>query len=221
MAEIETAPERPVGLDPELIEAVRAAIERGAGAEAAADILSRPYADIADLLEALTPEERASLMPQIGRRLDPLVVSELNEEVREEVVELIGPAETAHVLQGLDTDDAAHIVESLDEDVQDEVLEGVREPERGLMTRADHRPFLGIGVPAVGFIFGYDPGSDAEKRYREWYNVRYHRPQDDITQPMDFAAAAKFNAFFYKLTETVADADSRARWSDTSPFKPK
>lgn len=95
------------------------------------------------------------------------------------------------------------------------------EPERGLMTRADHRPFLGIGVPAVGFIFGYDPGSDAEKRYREWYNVRYHRPQDDITQPMDFAAAAKFNAFFYKLTETVADADSRARWSDTSPFKPK
>ena len=56
MAEIETAPERPVGLDPELIEAVRAAIARGAGAEAASDILSRPYADIADLLEALTPE---------------------------------------------------------------------------------------------------------------------------------------------------------------------
>jgi magnesium transporter len=136
MADSETAPERAVGLDPELIEAVRAAIERGAGTEAATDILSRPYADIADLLEALTPEERASLVPQIGRRLDPLVITELNDEVREEVVELIGPAETAHVLQGLDTDDAAHIVEALDEEVQDEVLEAVPEAERKLIEQA-------------------------------------------------------------------------------------
>ena len=95
------------------------------------------------------------------------------------------------------------------------------EPERGLMGRADHRSFLEIGVPAVGFIFGYDAGTDAEKKYREWYNVRYHRPQDDLTQPMDFAAAAKFNAFFYKLTQTVANAEQRAQWSNASPYKPK
>ena len=77
------------------------------------------------------------------------------------------------------------------------------------MRRADHAPFLRIGVPAIGFIFGYDPGTDAEKRYREWYDVRYHRPQDDLTQPMDFDAAAKFDRFFYRLTETVADAPER------------
>jgi phenylalanyl-tRNA synthetase beta chain len=60
------------------------------------------------------------------------------------------------------------------------------EPERGLLRRADQYPFLRSGVPAISFIFGYDPGTDAEKRYREWYQVRYHRPQDDLTQPMDF-----------------------------------
>jgi Zn-dependent M28 family amino/carboxypeptidase len=85
-------------------------------------------------------------------------------------------------------------------------LRADREPERGLVRRADHAPFLRIGVPAIGFIFGYDPGTDAEKRYREWYDVRYHRPQDDLTQPMDFDAAAQFDRFFYRLTETVADA---------------
>ncbi len=84
-----------------------------------------------------------------------------------------------------------------------------REPERNLVQRADHWPFLKIGVPATGFVFGYDPGTDAERRYREWYQVRYHRPQDDMTQPIDFVAARDFNRFFYALTAAVADADAR------------
>jgi hypothetical protein len=90
-----------------------------------------------------------------------------------------------------------------------------------LLQRADHWPFMQIGVPAIGFIFGYDPGTDAEKRYREWYRVRYHRPQDDLTQPMDFDAATKFNSFFYKLVQTLADADERPHWLDNSPYKAK
>jgi hypothetical protein len=83
------------------------------------------------------------------------------------------------------------------------------EPERGLLQRADHWPFLKAGVPATGFIFGYVPGTDAERRYRLWYRTRYHSPGDDVTQPMDFAAAAKFNRFFYNLVAAVADADQR------------
>lgn len=89
------------------------------------------------------------------------------------------------------------------------------EPERGLLTRADHYPFMQAGVPATGFIFGYVPGTEAERRYREWYQVRYHRPQDDLTQPMDFEAAGKFNRFFYKLAESVADADQKPAWTSS------
>ncbi len=87
------------------------------------------------------------------------------------------------------------------------------EPERGLLQRADHWPFMQAGIPGTGFIFGYQPGTEAERRYREWYQVRYHRPQDDLTQPMDFEAAGKFNRFFYKLAETVADAQERPAWT--------
>ncbi|HEX5377938.1 MAG TPA: M28 family peptidase [Phenylobacterium sp.] len=95
------------------------------------------------------------------------------------------------------------------------------ETERGLLQRADHWPFMGVGVPAIGFIFGYDPGTEAEARYREWYQVRYHRPQDDLGQPMDFGAAAKFNSFFYKLTQAVADADTRPTWKPESAYRPR
>lgn len=96
-----------------------------------------------------------------------------------------------------------------------------REPERGLLRRADHYPFLRAGVPAIGFIFGYDSGTDAETRYREWYQVRYHRPQDDLTQPVDFDAATKFNQFFYKLIDAVGDAPNRPAFVKTSSLAPK
>jgi hypothetical protein len=92
------------------------------------------------------------------------------------------------------------------------------EPERNLLHRADQYPFLTIHVPAISFIFGYDPNTDAERRYREWYQVRYHRPQDDVTQPVDFAAAAQFNRFFYDLVAAIANDPMRPRIYPSSPF---
>lgn len=100
-------------------------------------------------------------------------------------------------------------------------LQADPEPERGLLSRADHFPFMSIGVPATGFIFGYEPSTEAERRYRQWYQVRYHRPQDDITQPIDFEAAGAFNRFFYALAETVADAPQRPTWTPGSRYAPK
>ncbi len=96
-----------------------------------------------------------------------------------------------------------------------------REPERQLLRRADQYPFLKIHVPAISFIFGYDAGTDAERRYREWYAVRYHRPQDDLTQPVDFQAAETFDVFFYRLVETVADEPVRPSILPTSQFAEK
>jgi hypothetical protein len=95
------------------------------------------------------------------------------------------------------------------------------EPERNLLFRADQVPFLQAHVPAISFIFGYDKGTDAEKRYREWYDVRYHRPQDDLTQPMDFDAARTFNTFFYSLVEAIADTPERPAIYPASQFAAK
>jgi hypothetical protein len=92
------------------------------------------------------------------------------------------------------------------------------EPERNLLRRADQYPFLTIHVPAISFIFGYDPSTEAERRYRAWYQIRYHRPQDDLGQPIDFTAAAKFNTFFYKLTEAIANSTMRPAIYPTSSF---
>ncbi|HVF94432.1 MAG TPA: M28 family peptidase [Sphingomonas sp.] len=95
------------------------------------------------------------------------------------------------------------------------------EPERNLLRRADHWPFLEAGIPATGFVFGYRQGTESERRYRQWYETRYHKPQDDLGQPMDWPSAAKFNAFFYALVANVADADRAPTWKPGSSLKPK
>ena len=64
------------------------------------------------------------------------------------------------------------------------------------------------------------PARRRKRRYRQWYQVRYHRPQDDLTQPWDPQAAADINGFFYRLTAAVADADARPAFLPGSPLRP-
>jgi hypothetical protein len=84
------------------------------------------------------------------------------------------------------------------------------EPERNLLRRTDHWPFMQRGVPSVSFLFGFDESdTEARARYRDWYENRYHAPQDDMTTPIDFQAQADFHRFYFALTEAVANADTR------------
>ena len=95
------------------------------------------------------------------------------------------------------------------------------EPGRNLLRRSDHWNFMQIGVPAVGFIFGYENNTPEEAIYRRWYLERYHSPADDLKQPWDPAAADKFNVFFGKVVQALADAPQRPQWKAGSPYAPK
>jgi Zn-dependent M28 family amino/carboxypeptidase len=92
------------------------------------------------------------------------------------------------------------------------------EPQRNLLRRSDHYSFMQIGVPAAGFIFGYETGSPEEEVYRHWYAERYHSPADDLKQPWDPAAAAKFNDFFHNLIVELANTPERPHWNPDSSF---
>jgi hypothetical protein len=93
------------------------------------------------------------------------------------------------------------------------------EPERNLLRRADQWPFLQAGVPATAFVFGYRPGTESERIYRRWYKTGYHKPQDDLDQPIDWQAAADFNRFFYALVQRVADQPAAPAWKPGSTLR--
>ena len=86
------------------------------------------------------------------------------------------------------------------------------EPERGLLQRSDQWPFLQAGIPATNFVFGYRPGSESERIYRQWYREGYHTPKDDLNQKIDWKAAADFNRFYYALVERVTGEDATPAW---------
>jgi hypothetical protein len=122
---------------------------------------------------------------------------------------------TVHALDDTSLgDDARVVAESLGIAVQRDP-----EPERGLLQRTDHWPFLQAGVPATNFVFGYRPGTESERIYRQWYREGYHTPKDDLRQRIDWKAAADFNRFFYALVSRVAGQDAAPAWKAGSPLR--
>jgi hypothetical protein len=93
------------------------------------------------------------------------------------------------------------------------------EPDRNSFTRTDQYSFVQAGVPALAMKFGWTMGSPEYKAWRAWLAQRYHSTDDDLTQPVDLAAAAQFNSFFADLARTVADDPARQHYLDTSFFK--
>jgi Zn-dependent M28 family amino/carboxypeptidase len=93
------------------------------------------------------------------------------------------------------------------------------EPDRNSFIRTDQYSFVQAGIPALAFKFGWTPGSPEYKAWRGWLAQRYHSTDDDLTQPVDLAAAAQFNRFLTDLARRVADDPDRPHYLDTSFFK--
>ena len=113
-----------------LVSEVRQALESGNLDLAAA--LARPLhaADLADLIQLLEPEERLRLVTALGPDMDPDTFSYLDETVRDEILEVLGPERAGEIVAELQTDDAVDIIEELDEEEQREILERLPMPER-------------------------------------------------------------------------------------------
>jgi magnesium transporter len=110
------------GLPDETIDAVRDALEAGEVEQVEALIASLHPADVADILEICTGEERKLLTTILGAHIDPEILSHLEPTVREDVIEELGPENLARVLMDLDSDDAVEIFEDLEEDAQSRIL---------------------------------------------------------------------------------------------------
>ena len=93
-----------------------------------------------------------------------------------------------------------------------------QEPDQNRFIRSDQYSFIKRGVPALAFKFGYEQGSPEQKIRLDWVRDRYHKPSDDLSQPVDMAAAAKFDQVIIGLIERVANDAARPRWKSDSFF---
>jgi magnesium transporter len=79
-------------------------------------------ADIADLFEQAPSELRSDLAASLAGLLDGDVIAELNDYVREELIDTLDPLQVADIASELDTDDAVAMIEDMEEEDQRAVL---------------------------------------------------------------------------------------------------
>ena len=128
MSTTETAP--PLELTDALVDEVRDAVAASSPDLIAALTGSLHAADLADLLQRLSREERVAVIAALGTAFDPETIAHLDEFVRDQVLEVLGPTATGEVLAQLETDDAVEILADLDEAQQTEILASLPLPER-------------------------------------------------------------------------------------------
>ena len=92
------------------------------------------------------------------------------------------------------------------------------EPDRNSFTRTDQYSFVLAGVPALAMKFGWSMGSPEYKAWRQWLAQRYHSMEDNLTQPVDKAAAAQFDSFLADLARRVANNPGRPHYVESSFF---
>jgi len=87
-------------------------------------------ADVADLMGFLTAEHRAVVVLWLPADLLAETLPELDDNIREEVLERVPHLTLAEALQELDSDDAAAVVEDLEDDQREKVLAAMPELDR-------------------------------------------------------------------------------------------
>jgi hypothetical protein len=58
-----------------------------------------------------------------------------------------------------------------------------------------------------------DPKVDGKKVTGEWNATRYHKPSDDMSQPMDLNAALQFMQINFLVGYDIANDPQRPRWN--------
>ena len=93
-------------------------------------------ADIADLFELTPADQRAGLAAALGEMLDGDVIAEMNDHVREALIDTLEPQQVADIASELDTDDAVAIIEDLEEADQRAVLRAMPADDRAAIEEA-------------------------------------------------------------------------------------
>ena len=123
-------------LKPEFVSAVMERVE--AGDDEGARTLVEPLhpADIADLLELVDRDDRRALAKALSGILDGDVLAEMNDWVRDELIEALEPHEVAEIAGEMETDDAVAIIEDMEEEDQRAVLRALDPDDRAAIEEA-------------------------------------------------------------------------------------
>ncbi|MBV8687603.1 MAG: magnesium transporter [Alphaproteobacteria bacterium] len=123
-------------LKPEFVREVIDHVEAGETETARALVEPLHPADIADLFELVDPDDRGKLAVALADVLDADVIAEMNEHVREALIDALDPRQVADIAGEMETDDAVAMIEDLEEDEQRAILRELDPDDRAAIEEA-------------------------------------------------------------------------------------
>jgi magnesium transporter len=123
-------------LRPEFVEQVLDAVESGDDETARKLVQPLHPADVADLIELAAADEREGLVKALAGIISPDVLAEMNDHVREGLLDEMEPQQVADIAGQLETDDAVALIEDLDKDEQQAVLQRMEPDDRAAVEEA-------------------------------------------------------------------------------------
>ncbi|WP_336957997.1 magnesium transporter [Sphingobium aquiterrae] len=120
----------------EFVTAVLDAVEDDDNEEARKLVSPLHPADIADLLELTPSEKRGKVAAALGDLVGAEVLSELNDYVRDDIIDALAPEQVATFASELDTDDAVAIIEDMEAADQQAVLDALDPEDRAAIESA-------------------------------------------------------------------------------------
>ncbi len=132
----ENTNEEAFGITDRLVADVMAAVAMGQG-DVISGLLDHLHpADVAHLLEQIDARDRRDLLTVWPGGLDGDILSELEENLREEVIAQLAPAELADAVRNLESDDVVDLVEYLADAQQEAVLGALDAGDRVVVEQA-------------------------------------------------------------------------------------
>ncbi len=123
-------------LRPEFVNRVLDAVDEGDDETARRLVQPLHPADVADLIELAKSDEREGLVKALAGIISPNVLAELNDYVREDLLDEMEPQQVADIAGQLETDDAVALIEDLDRDEQQAVLRAMDPDDRAAVEEA-------------------------------------------------------------------------------------
>jgi Zn-dependent M28 family amino/carboxypeptidase len=191
---------------------VAAMLEVAAALHAAS---TRPKRSV--LFVAVTGEEKGELGSLYFASHPPVPRDRIVANVNTDMFLPLFPLKTLMVL-GLDESDLGHDIRATARELGLEV-QADPEPQRNRFVRSDQYSFIKFGIPALAMKVGYQANSPEAAIAAKWTAERYHAPSDDLNQPVDRTAAAKYIDVVRNLAVRIANRTDRPKWNGTSFFK--
>lgn len=183
--------------------------------EAARELAAMPVQPKRSLLfVALTAEEKGLLGAQWYARRPTVPRDSLVANINMDMPMLLTPTDDV-VPVGLQHSSLQPLVQQAAKDIG-VALSPDPFPEQSIFVRSDQYAFIRAGIPAVYLMAGTDAsssGDDANATMQTFLRERYHQPGDDVSQPIQYAVAARLGRLNARIGQLLGDAPQRPVWN--------